>query len=207
MDSISQAALGAAIGEVVMGKGIGNKGATIGAVIATVPDLDMILYLFYDSYDMMSIHRGSSHSFLFSLLGGLLIAYILQRVKWTRETEFSRLWIFTLLVLLTHILLDAFTSYGTQLFLSFLDVRTGFDSTNVVDPVYTLPLIIGVSLTLWFAKDFYTVEKAGDKIRLYNLQVDMSGIVNSETVRAPTKGYFVLEQYDNSDFQLSSGSH
>ena len=43
MDSISQAALGAAIGEAVLEKKIGNTGAAIGAIVATIPDLDVVL--------------------------------------------------------------------------------------------------------------------------------------------------------------------
>ena len=46
MDSITQAVLGAAIGEAVLGKKIGNKGAILGAAVATIPDLDVALYLF-----------------------------------------------------------------------------------------------------------------------------------------------------------------
>ena len=57
MDSITQGVLGAAIGETMLGKKIGNKGAIIGAIVATIPDLDVILYLFYDKFEMLSIHR------------------------------------------------------------------------------------------------------------------------------------------------------
>jgi len=61
MDSITQAALGAAIGHSLLSKKIGTKGAIVGAVVATVPDLDVILYLFYNKLDMLSIHRGLYH--------------------------------------------------------------------------------------------------------------------------------------------------
>lgn len=149
MDSLTQAALGAAVGEAVLGKKIGNKGAFIGAIIATIPDLDVALYLFYDKFEMLSIHRGFSHSILFSIIGAFLIAYLLQRIKWTNGIGYLTLWIFTWLALFTHMLLDAFTSYGTQLFLPFSDARIGFDSINVVDPVYTTPLLAGLVCSLF----------------------------------------------------------
>ena len=123
MDSITQAVLGAAIGEAVLGKKIGNKGAILGAAVATIPDLDVALYLFYDKFEMLSIHRGYSHSILFSIIGVFLIAYILQRIKWTDTVGYWRRWIFTWLALFTHMLLDAFMAYGTQLFLPFSDKR------------------------------------------------------------------------------------
>ena len=152
MDSITQAALGAAIGEAVLGKKIGSKGAVLGTIIATIPDLDVALYLFYDKFEMLSIHRGFSHSILFSILGSFLIAYVLQRIKWTNQISYHRLWIFTWLALFTHMLLDGFTAYGTQLLLPFSDTRIGFDSINVVDPVYTLPLLIGLICSMYLFK-------------------------------------------------------
>ncbi|MGB1248508.1 MAG: metal-dependent hydrolase, partial [Chitinophagales bacterium] len=53
------------------------------------------------------------------------------------------LWLFSFLALFTHVLLDAFTTYGTQLLLPFSDKRISFDSINIVDPVYTIPLLLG----------------------------------------------------------------
>ena len=94
MDSITQAALGASVGEAILGKPLGSKGALIGAIIATIPDLDIIFYLFYDKFEMLSIHRGLSHSILFSILGAFLITFVLQRLKWTKKVGYKRLWIF-----------------------------------------------------------------------------------------------------------------
>jgi len=153
MDSLTQATLGAAIGEATLGKHIGNKGAVLGAIVATIPDLDVALYLLYDKFEMLSIHRGFSHSIVFSIIGAFLIAYVLQRIKWTKLVSYQRLWIFTWLALFTHILLDTFTAYGTQLFLPFSDWRVGFDSINVVDPVYTVPLLIGLICSLFIFKN------------------------------------------------------
>jgi len=149
MDSITQATLGAAIGQAVLGKKIGNKAAILGAIIATIPDLDVIFLPFYDSIDRISIHRGYSHSIVFSIVGASLLAFLLSRMRWTKQCTFPRLLLFTWLALFTHMLLDAFTAYGTQLFLPFSDYRVSFDSMNIVDPVYTLPLFIGLSISLY----------------------------------------------------------
>lgn len=90
MESITQATLGAAIGEVILGRKIGNKGAVLGAIIATIPDLNIALLPFYSELERKSIHRGFSHSITFSLLGAFLIAFILSKIKWTKEF----LWVF-----------------------------------------------------------------------------------------------------------------
>jgi len=153
VDSITQAALGAAIGETMFGEKAGSKAAAASALIATLPDLDVILHLFYSPLEMLSIHRGISHSILFSVAGAFLVAYILSRFKWTSEINWKQLWLFAWLALFTHILLDAFTTFGTQLLLPFSNYRVGFDSINVVDPIYTLPLLIGLLFSLWFFKE------------------------------------------------------
>ena len=144
MDSITQAALGAAVGESLLGKKIGNKAAVIGAVIATIPDLDIVFFPFYSDLERISLHRGFSHSILFSFLSAILIGMLLKRVKWTKMIALTRLILFSWLALFTHMLLDTFTTYGTQLFLPFSDYRAGFDSINIVDPFYTIPLIVGL---------------------------------------------------------------
>jgi inner membrane protein len=44
-------------------------------------------------------------------------------------------------VFLTHILLDVFTTYGTQVFMPFSNYRLAFSTIAVVDPLYTLPFL------------------------------------------------------------------
>ena len=106
MDSITQAVLGASIGEAMLGKKLGSKGAIIGAVVATIPDLDVLLFFFYDKFEMLSIHRGYSHSILFSVLGALFIAFVLRKTKWFQFINFYTILLFSWLCLFTHMLLD-----------------------------------------------------------------------------------------------------
>lgn len=148
MDSLSQAALGAAIGEAMFGKKSGNKGAIAGAIIATIPDLDVVFLPLCSDVARLSIHRGFSHSIVFSIIAAIPISFVLSRLKWGIGLPKIRLGMFAFLTLFTHILLDAFTTYGTQLLLPFSDYRVGFDSINVVDPVYTLPLLVGLLLSM-----------------------------------------------------------
>lgn len=152
MDSITQAVLGAAVGEAVLGKKIGRKAAILGAIGGTIPDLDVLLTPFFDEFQKIVIHRGYSHSILFSLIGAFLFAYLLTKIKWTKNVVFSKLWLLSFLTLFTHILLDAFTTYGTQLLLPFTDWRVSFDSINIIDPFYTLPLLVGVLVSVFYFK-------------------------------------------------------
>jgi len=149
MDSVTQAVLGGALGELILGKKVGKKGAVLGAIVATIPDLDVIIIPFCNDLQKITVHRGYSHSILFSILGAVVIAFILSKIKFFKSISYSRLWIFSWLVLFTHILLDAFTTYGTQLFLPLSDKRIGFDSINIIDPFYTLPLLFGLIFALF----------------------------------------------------------
>ena len=45
------------------------------------------------------------------------------------------------MIIATHILLDVFTLYGTQVFAPFLNYRAQFGTVSVVDPLYTLPFL------------------------------------------------------------------
>ncbi len=148
MDSITHIVLGAALGELILRKKTGNKGAILGAIIATIPDLDVLLVPFFDDYQKLSIHRGYSHSILFCLVAAMVLAMWLKRISWTKKVSRLALFSFSFLALITHVLLDVFTPYGTQLFLPFNNARVTLDNITVIDPVYTIPILIGL-LVSW----------------------------------------------------------
>ena len=70
MDSVTQIVLGAAVGEAVLGKKIGNKAMVLGAIAGTIPDLDVIANYFTDTVSALEIHRGFTHSILGWYLDG-----------------------------------------------------------------------------------------------------------------------------------------
>ena len=160
MDSITQAALGAIVGEAVAGKRIGNRALILGAVIATIPDLDIVLLMFTtDELTKLLMHRGFSHSFIVMSIFSLVIA----STMWFFKKEIFGLspWIWFQLLFwcfVTHILLDLFTSFGTQIFNPVNDTRYAVSSIFIVDLFYTLPLLIGIILLL-FKTDFSARKK------------------------------------------------
>jgi len=68
MDSLTQIVLGAAMGEAVLGKKIGNRAILWGAVAGTIPDLDVFVRFFTDPITATEMHRGFSHSLLFCII-------------------------------------------------------------------------------------------------------------------------------------------
>lgn len=143
MDSVSQAALGAAVGVVVMGRTRPVwQSALSGAVIGTLPDLDV----FIDKGDAvrdMVLHRAETHAFFWQALAAPLLALPLAMATGTRAL-YLRWCLMVLLGLVTHAALDAMTVYGTRIGLPFTDRPFGLGSLFIIDPLYTLPLLIGL---------------------------------------------------------------
>nr|WP_255263510.1 metal-dependent hydrolase [Pseudomonas aegrilactucae] len=144
---MTQAVLGAALQGVVLGRIQGRRALLYGAALATLPDMD-VLIRYADPVSQMTFHRGFSHS-LFVLSGlALLLSWLVLRVARTRWPHAGytpgRVFLAFWLVLLTHPLLDAFTVYGTQLFWPFQFTPQSWAAVFIIDPVYTLPLLLGV---------------------------------------------------------------
>jgi inner membrane protein len=148
MDSVTQAVFGAGIQGALLGRFQGRKALLYGAVIATLPDLDVFVRQ-PDPVSAMINHRGFSHS-LFVLSGIALVMTMLLRA-WRPSPDYSigRLLLCIWLCLITHPLLDAFTSYGTQLWWPLKPVPTSWSSLFIIDPFFTVPLI-AVTLTGFF---------------------------------------------------------
>ncbi|MBP8726305.1 MAG: metal-dependent hydrolase [Saprospiraceae bacterium] len=218
MDSLTQIVLGAACGEAVAGKKLGNRAMIWGAVGGTIPDLDVLSNWFLDPLDAMMFHRGPMHSLLFAsilpLLAGPLVKKLYDR-NWHRKKTWQwvgygvglllyvaaavlasliaglvsgttpwpviaffafvglgffflrykqvladrgpaaepvgvglwrRLFFWSVF---THPLLDALTTYGTQLFWPFDNMRVQISSISIVDPLYTVPfglMLLGAAL-------------------------------------------------------------
>ncbi len=217
MDSLSQIVLGAAVGEAVLGKKIGNRAIVIGATGGTIPDLDVIANAFLSPMQAMEFHRGISHSFTFSivaplLFGGithliyknqlhtskifrasisilltLLFAIVLGSAAYAAITtqtwwglgisialllfiayrafryvkkepqefdvSFWQWYSFFFLTFITHVLLDVFTTYGTQILMPFSNYRASLSSVAVVDPLYTMPFLLFVIIASMIARE------------------------------------------------------
>lgn len=162
MDSITQIVLGAACGEAVLGKKIGNKALLFGAVGGTIPDLDVFIgnLLYNNQIDAMLFHRGFMHSILFSVLGAFLFGWLVhklynsgKREHTTTRKDWINLFFWSLL---THPILDCFTPYGTQLFAPFSNYRVAFNNIAVADPLYTVPFLICIIILMFYKRQTNT---------------------------------------------------
>ena len=158
MDSLTQIVLGAAVGEAVLGKKVGNKAVLYGAIAGTIPDLDIFASYFTDTVTALAIHRGFTHSIMFAVLSAPFFGWLVSRFESYKSFK-GWTWLF-FWGFLTHSILDAHTTWGTQLFWPF-DLRLAFKTIFVIDPLYTLPFLMFLILTMF-------QKKASKKRRLFN---------------------------------------
>jgi inner membrane protein len=155
------------VGTAVLGRKTGVRAAAIGAVLGTLPDLD-VLIPYGDPVKDFTFHRAESHALFWLTLVAPFIAAGIHR--WQKGVaSFKEWWLLVWLVFITHPLLDAFTVYGTQLLLPFSDFPVGVGSVFIIDPLYTVPLLLG--LTAFFHLRRRNIEKA--------LQFNTAGLVAS----------------------------
>lgn len=143
MDSLTQALLGAVTFAVIKDRDIGKKSVLIGGVAGTVPDLDVFFSPFYHEVAFITVHRSFTHSILFAVVFGLLCGELFHRLYRCQHTRWR--WIIAFfLAFITHALLDCCTTYGTQLLYPFSNLLISWNNVHVIDPAYSIILLIGV---------------------------------------------------------------
>ncbi len=144
MDSLTQFTLGAAIAALCLGKKLGpRKAALLGGVLGTIPDLDVLLPT-DNPVDAFVFHRGWTHSVFVHAVATPVIGELLVRFVGALKDSRPRVWLTVFLCLSTHAIIDAMTVYGTRLFWPFIADPIGVGSIFIIDPLYTLPLLIVV---------------------------------------------------------------
>ncbi len=153
MDSLSQFVLGAAVGEVTLGKKLGNKAVLLGGIAGTIPDLDVFVTRFFkDDLMFLTIHRGYSHALFVHVFLAIPLAYLCMRI-FKEKIPFGKWHLLWWLGLSTHAILDSFTTYGTQLLLPFSNYQVAFNNISVVDPLYTIPFLLFTVACMFVRRD------------------------------------------------------
>ncbi len=152
MDPVTHILLGASLGYFGFGRRLRRGTAVgVGALAGAAPDLDVFIKSATDPLIAVEYHRHFTHSLLFAPVGaavavGFLLLYRPWRQRW--RGQFGAVWLCGFVAWVSHCLLDAATSYGTQLMWPITDCRYGWDFIAVVDPVFTLALLIGLIVGL-----------------------------------------------------------
>ncbi|WP_434055805.1 MAG: metal-dependent hydrolase [Roseibium sp.] len=152
MDSLTQFTLGAAISAACLGSKMGpRKAVLVGGLIATLPDLD-VLIPFETRIDQFVYHRGWSHSFFIHIIATPVIGELLVRCFKSLRNHRKRVWATVFLCLTTHALLDSMNAYGARVFWPFHPDPVGTGSIFIIDPVFTVPLLAAVAWAIASSK-------------------------------------------------------
>jgi inner membrane protein len=147
MDSLTQLTFGAACGEAVLGQKVGRKALVWGAVLGTLPDLDVFIPLGGPVNDFV-YHRGFSHSLIILGLLSPLMAWLISTVHPDTKRFYPKWVLLSFLVLEASVILDLLTIYGTQIFWPFDTKPKAVPVLFIIDPLFTLPILFGILAVL-----------------------------------------------------------
>lgn len=142
MDPVTQGLLGAAAAHAVYGRRLGRRALLIGAAGGVLPDADVFIRSASDPLLAVEFHRQFTHALAFIPFGGLVAAlpWLVRRANRAAANTIAGA---AIVGYATHGLLDACTTYGTQLLWPFSNARIAWDAVSVIDPIFTLVLLVG----------------------------------------------------------------
>ena len=155
MDPLSQGTVGAAFAQSTANKNNILRIGVIGFLAGLAPDLDILIRSSDDPILFLEYHRQFTHSLFFIPFGSLIVALLIfPLVK--RSMGFKTVYLASLLGYATHGLLDACTSYGTQLFWPFSNERVTWNNISIIDPLFTIPVLIFVGTAIKTRKRLFS---------------------------------------------------
>ena len=155
MDPLSQGTVGAAFAQSVANKNNIFKIGFIGFLAGLTPDLDVLIKSSTDPILSLEYHRQFTHSLFFIPFGSLIFTILIfPLVK--SSLSLKTVYFASLLGYSTHGLLDACTSYGTQLFWPFSNERVSWNNISIVDPLFTIPILILLGVAIKTKKKIFS---------------------------------------------------
>jgi len=147
MDPVSQGSLGAAFSQSFANKKQILAASLFGIGSGMAPDLDVLIRSPSDPLLFLEFHRQFTHSLIFIPIGGFICGLFFYALLGKRlAMSFMQVYLFCTLGYATHALLDTCTSYGTQLLWPFSDARFAWNTISIIDPIFTVPLVVLVAL-------------------------------------------------------------
>ena len=143
MDLLTQGLLGGALALSVSPKSESRNAALVGFAAALLADADVLISVSDDPLLNLELHRHFTHSLIFIPVGALIATLLLWPLL-RKRIELKKIYGYALLGYGTSGLLDACTSYGTHLFWPFSETRIAWSIIAIVDPVFSLLLLISL---------------------------------------------------------------
>ena len=168
MDTVTQMLFGGVVAQAGFRHRLGRRAIVAGAAVALIPDLDIVVQWAARPVEYWRHHRGLTHSLVFGPVVGPFLGYAFWRLDRRARPydpagspERLRSWIWlAILALLTHPLIDLFTSYGTQLLCPLSDTRFAIKALPIIDPVYSVALLVALIIGAFSREDARRAETA-----------------------------------------------
>jgi inner membrane protein len=145
MDTLTHILTGVVIAKAIDDEKIGGWGTVAGVAMGLFPDSDFVLGLINRQF-AIEYHRAFTHSLLLIPVYALLFSWLLTKIS--RRPTFWRFYKICLPVLVSHVLLDLFTSYGTMILSPFWNYRFTWDLLFIIDLTFlalvAIPFLIGL---------------------------------------------------------------
>ena len=156
MDPVTQGAFGAIFAQTISNKKKILVGSIVGCLAGLAPDLDIFIRSASDPLLKLEYHRQFTHSIIFIPIGALIVT-LFSRILFRKYLSWVEMYLFSFFGYATHGLLDACTSYGTQLLWPFSDERISWNYVSVVDPFLSVPLILAIIFSIIMKNKYITL--------------------------------------------------
>jgi inner membrane protein len=134
MDTITHSLTGGVIARAIDDKKVGHWGTVAGLVMGAFPDADFLLGLFNHQF-YLQYHRDFTHSLLLIPLYAIFFSWLFTKIS--KRPHFWSFYKICLPVLMSHVLLDLLTSYGTMIFSPFFEHRFAWDLVFIIDLIFS----------------------------------------------------------------------
>ena len=156
MDPVTQGAFGAIFAQTISSKKKILVGSIVGCFAGLAPDLDIFIRSASDPLLKLEYHRQFTHSLIFIPIGALIVTFF-SRLLFKKYLSWGETYFFSFIGFATHGLLDACTSYGTQLLWPFTDERISWNYISVVDLFLTIPVILAIIFAIIMKNKYITL--------------------------------------------------
>ena len=164
MDTLTHGLAGALLGRAASREGRAAAVVAVATVGAMFPDVDAFFlpgnwFSMGDTMNYLRYHRGITHSFVTAPFFALGIALIARLIA--RRTPLPALWAAALAGIVSHIVFDWITSYGTMFVSPLSWRRYALDWVFILDPYFTGIPVVTLVLALFLRSRAQRVGIAG----------------------------------------------
>ena len=155
MDPISQAVTGAAVSQFIKKVPI-RQVILCGIIGGLFPDIDIFIRSNEDPFLSLEYHRHFTHALLFVPVIAFVVSVLIYVIIYRRRVSFFSVFMPTSLGVASHGVLDSLTTYGTYLYWPVSSVRESFNFISIIDPLYTLPILLLLLLAYFMKKHSFS---------------------------------------------------